>query len=416
MRPCVYYVAPFGRAEATRALVLGARLDCAGDTHNGAAGPNGAMSILREGEVVRETYEVERLLGEGAFAEVYRVRHRFMGRQAMKVFKAAGIALKDIEADLAEAILLSRIKHPNIVEVFDANVLRGSIGTFGYFTMTHVAGGTLERYWRSFGADLMPVNQVVEVARQLCRGLAVAHAASPPIVHRDIKPQNILVGFGGEGLQVRVSDFGLAKAVNPLTLLVSAKGTLGFKPPESLKNQDSPAADIWAIGSTLYLLLTDQMPFPQLGDRDIEDASRFLRPIRPPSLYNIAVDPGLESILFRCLAADPNDRYSNALQLLQDLERWDPQSVTGTGSSRSSSEAKSTAIASPARPIQADASRMVSEAFQAALDPAKLSLAADLLEEAISDDPKMRDRYECQLRLWRKGVMHVATARFSPKK
>ncbi len=372
------------------------------------------MRILKEGDVIRETYEVERLLGEGAFAEVYRVRHRFMGRQAMKVFKAAGATLKETEANIAEAILLSHMKHPNIVEVFDANVLKAERNVFGYFTMTYVAGGTLERYWRSFGANFMPVAQVVEIARQLCRGLAVAHASSPPIVHRDIKPQNILVGYSGDGLQVRLSDFGLAKAVNPLTLLVSAKGTLGFKPPESLDNQDSPAADIWAIGTTLYLLLTDQMPFPLLGDRDVADANRFLRPVRPPSIYNIAVDAGLESILFRCLAADAADRYPNAVELLSDLERWNP-AAAAAGASRSSFAAKSSAITPPARDSQADAQKLASEALQAAGDPAKLALAADMMEEAMGKDMAIRDRYECHVRLWRKGIMHVSTACFGEK-
>lgn len=370
------------------------------------------MSILKEGETVRETYEVERLLGEGAFAEVYRVRHRFMGRQAMKVFKAAGATLKETEANISEAILLSHMRHPNIVEVFDANVLKAERGVFGYFTMTYVAGGTLERYWRSFGTNFIPVTQVVEIAKQLCRGLAVAHGASPPIVHRDIKPQNILVGYSGDGLQVRLSDFGLAKAVNPLTLLVSARGTLGFKPPESLENQDSPAADIWAIGTTLYLLLTDQMPFPLLGDRDVADANRFLRPVRPPSIYNIAVDAGLESILFRCLAADASDRYPGAVELLRDLERWNPETASVAQASHSSFAAKSSAITPPTRDSRADAKELSSQALQAAIDPAKLALAADLMEEAMAKDMAIRDRYEGHVRLWRKGIMHVSTACF----
>ena len=221
------------------------------------------------------------MLGEGAFAEVYRVRHRFLGRQAMKVFKAAGATPADIERDVEEALVLSRVRHPNIVEVYDANVFAAADGSHGYFTMTYMPGGTLERYWRSFRSEFMPVSEAVEVLKQACRGLAVAHESTPSIVHRDIKPQNILVGFGPEGIHVRVSDFGLAKAVNPLTLLVSARGTLGFKPPESLENLDSCAADIWSLGTVLYLLLTDQMPVPLLNQREAGDASRFLRPIRP---------------------------------------------------------------------------------------------------------------------------------------
>jgi serine/threonine-protein kinase len=375
------------------------------------------MAILKNGQIVRETYEVERFLGEGAFAEVYRVKHRFMGRQAMKVFKEAGATLKDIERDIAEALLLSSIKHPNIIEVYDANVLKTGKGQLGYFTMTYVPGGTLERYWRSFDNDLMPVEAVVEVIKQTCRGLAVAHSSSPPIVHRDIKPQNILVGFGSDGLHIRLSDFGLAKSVNPLTLLVSAKGTLGFKPPESLRNVDSCAADIWAIGTTLYLLLTDEMPFPMLNERDIEDSNRFLRPIRPPSIYNINVDAGLESIIYRCLAASPSDRYGNATELLGDLEKWKPgYKPRGSSVSQPKRGSKSAITERSPHDLRGEAQSALKEAMRIAQDPTKLMSAADLLEEAISKDPKLRDRYGSQLQLWRKGIMHCPTGRWQKKK
>ncbi len=369
------------------------------------------MPILTPGQILRDTYEVERLLGEGAFAEVYRVKHRFMGRQAMKVFKAVGATVADIERDLAEALLLSSIKHPNIIEVYDANVLTASKGQFGYFTMTYVPGGTLERHWRSFATDLMPVEQVVEVVKQACRGLTVAHSSTPPIVHRDIKPQNILVSLGANGLHVRLSDFGLAKAVNPLTLLVSAKGTLGFKPPESLENVDSCAADIWALGTTLYLLLTDEMPFPMLGSRDVDDANRFLRPIRPPSIYNVSVNSGLESVIYRCLAARPEDRYPHAMSLLADLDKWEPgRTSLGASVSQSTRGSKSAISERSPHNLKDEADRALREALAIAQDPTRLMHAADLLEEAMSKDPAVRDRFEPHLQLWRKGIMHCSTA------
>jgi serine/threonine-protein kinase len=87
------------------------------------------MPLLQEGQVIRDTYEVERYLGEGAFAEVYRVKHRFLGRQAMKVFKRAGMTVEQIDEMLSEAIMLSRIGHPNIVRVFDANVLAAPLAS-----------------------------------------------------------------------------------------------------------------------------------------------------------------------------------------------------------------------------------------------------------------------------------------------
>ena len=100
------------------------------------------MALLAEGTQIRDTYEVERFLGEGAFAEVYRVNHRFLGRQAMKVFKQTVTDVDEVEKMLGEAILLSKIGHPNIVRVFDANVVDTKQGLCGFFTMEYVPGGT----------------------------------------------------------------------------------------------------------------------------------------------------------------------------------------------------------------------------------------------------------------------------------
>jgi len=175
--------------------------------------PHRASRLLEEGQVVRDTYEVERFLGEGAFAEVYRVKHRFLGRQAMKVFKRVGMNLDEIQDMLGEAILLTHLKHPNIISVSDANIFETPNGTCGYFTMEHVPGGSLDKFWRSHGGQFVPVETAIDLIKQVCRGISQAHREKPPIIHRDIKPQNILVGYEADGLRARVSDFGLAKTV-----------------------------------------------------------------------------------------------------------------------------------------------------------------------------------------------------------
>jgi len=364
------------------------------------------MAILEEGQQIRDTYGVERFLGEGAFAEVYRVQHRFLGRQAMKVLKTPGMTVGEIEQMLGEALLLSRIGHPNIIRVFDANTLELPGGQYGFFTMEYVAGGNLDRLWRSYRDGLMPVELAMEVMRQVCAGIAVAHSEEPPVVHRDIKPQNILVGYDGTGLRIRVSDFGLAKRVNPLTLLVSAKGTLSFKPPESFENQDSPAADVWALGTTLYLLLTDTLPYPELDERDVADAKRFVRPLRPASVYNLAVDPSLDSILSRCLTRNPTERYPDATALLDDLKRWRPGrpdiSSSPTASAQPGEGKRAMGMRSP---TDASAAHdMVRRALTMAKNPGSLMSAADLLEEAINKAPELRESYQTQLELWRRGV------------
>lgn len=364
------------------------------------------MPLLCLDQRICDTYRVERLLGEGAFGEVYRVQHRFLGRQAMKVLKTPGATLQEVEQMLGEALLLSRIGHPNVIRVFDAGVLELPGGQFGFYTMEYVAGGSLDRLWRSYRDTLMPVPDVVEILKQVCAGIAVAHAETPPIVHRDIKPQNVLVGYDGSGIRVRASDFGLAKKANPLTLLVSARGTLGFKPPESFENQDSPAADVWALGTTLYLLLTDALPYPGLDKRDVGDAQRFLRPLRPASVYNLAVDAVLETILARCLAIDPGERYPNASALLEDLVRWQPtrpNACSWTSNNIQAGGAKNALGERPATDL-AVAERTVKEAIAMAKRPGSLMKAADLLEEAITIAPNLRDQYGPQLRLWRRGI------------
>jgi serine/threonine-protein kinase len=112
-----------------------------------------AMSLLQPGQIIRDTYEVERFLAEGAFAEVYRVKHRFLGRQAMKVFKRTGMTRAELDEMMAEAVLLSQIAHPNIVKVFDANTVVTERGECGYFTMENVPGGSLDKFWRSHGVN-----------------------------------------------------------------------------------------------------------------------------------------------------------------------------------------------------------------------------------------------------------------------
>jgi serine/threonine protein kinase len=362
------------------------------------------MSLLHEGQIVRGTYEVERFLGEGAFAEVYRVKHRFLGRQAMKTFKMAGISLEETERMLGEAIMLSRIGHPNIVRVFDANITETSEGIRGFFTMEYVAGGSLEQFWRSHGAQFVPVETAVDIIRQVCRGLAVAHGEKPPIIHRDIKPQNILVGYDATGVRARLSDFGLAKEVNPLTLLASARGTPAFKAPEVFHDtqSDSRAGDVWAVGSTLYLLLTDRLPYVDAGSVEL-DPSVFDRPLVLPSRLNVQVDRELDRIVSHALAVKPEERHPSAKELLDELTRWAPQRAV-IHSPPPQPEVAKTALGAHSPPNEGDGRRMAVEAMKLARQDGKLFEAADLMEEAFNKWPDLREQHEYQVKLWRRGI------------
>jgi serine/threonine-protein kinase len=364
------------------------------------------MRLLEEGQVIRDTYEVERFLGEGAFAEVYRVRHRFLGRQAMKVFKRVGMDIKEIEEMLGEAILLSQIGHPNIVRVFDANVLQSTRGICGYFTMENIPGGSLDKFWRSHGTKIVPVETAVDLTKQVCRGISLAHREKPPIVHRDIKPQNILVGYEADGLRARVSDFGLAKKVNPLTLLATAAGTLAFKPPEAFAERkgDSCAADVWAIGATLYLLLTDSLPFQIPADVNWQSKNLFVKPVIPPSEINPDVNKSLDSIILKTLEKKAVDRFPTAMELLTALENWKPAAPEPKTKAKTlSTEASKTVLGIPTPANETKAESLTKKAFQAK-QAGRLSEAADLMEEAFNNSPELRQKYAHQVKLWRCGI------------
>jgi serine/threonine-protein kinase len=360
------------------------------------------MSLLHEGQVLRDTWEVERLLGEGAFAEVYRVRHRFLGRQAMKVFKAVGMSAAAVERLLSEAHLLSRLGHPNIVRVFDANTVQLGCGLCGFFTMEYVPGGSLEQFWRSRGG-LLPVPTAVDLVCQVCSGLAAAHGATPPIIHRDIKPANILVEEAATGPRVRLSDFGLARHVNPLTLLASARGTVAYLPPEALRDWQaiSRAGDVWAVGCTLYLLLTGHFPYPEsLAPTTAGRVERAL--LVPPGRLNALVDADLEAIVTRTLAVRPEQRHPDAQALLDELTCW---KARGGMPSPARAPVPSSPSAPPPAPAEEEARRLVREALALARQAGQLGRAADLLEAACRKHTPLREEYEDQLKLWRRGIL-----------
>jgi serine/threonine-protein kinase len=275
--------------------------------------------------------------------------------------------------------------------------------------MEYIAGGSLEQFWRSHGKQFVPVGTAVELMRQVCRGLAVAHSERPPIIHRDIKPQNILVGYDANGLRARVSDFGLAKRVNPLTLMASAKGTRCFKSPEVFLDyqSDSCAGDVWALGSTLYLMLTDRLPFSESGDMECFDGSSFERPMVPCSQLNLHVDAVLDQILYKALAIKPTERYPTALALLEDLERWKPaehgKAAHLSKEHLAAGMAKSALGShSPVNPSMGE--KMAAQALKLARENGKLIEAADLMEEAFNKWPELRKKYEFHLQVWRRGL------------
>lgn len=360
------------------------------------------MALLETGCVIREIYTIEKLIGEGAFSEVYRVKHRYLGRQALKLFKTPCASEEDVRVRLEEAALLSHLGHPNIIRVFDASLLELEGQPHGYFTAEYLPGGNLEEFWQHNRQGVFPLDMLMEILTQVTRGLAVAHGSDPPIIHRDIKLQNILIGFDGEKLRAVLCDFGLAKHVNPLTLLATAMGTLPFKPPEVFcdLHLESPASDVWGMGCCLYLLLTGRFPYHVLEALNIKFFPTFKEQFIPASHFNVDVDEGLDRLIQAALEKDVKKRIPNAPALLEELEKWrsgyrkpNPNLVDAHFVDLPSS---------PKKPGELEL--MATQAEALARFPGKLHLAAEILESVISRNPALAEKYARKLKLWQKGL------------
>lgn len=361
--------------------------------------------LLREGEEIRGTYVVEKLIGQGAFAEVYRVRHKFLGRQALKILRKPGMTEPEVREMMKEAVLLSRLGHPNIVRVFDANTVEADDHERGYFTMEHVGTGTLEDHRLSHRQGPLAATKAVDLIMQVLRGLELAHAQTPPIVHRDLKPQNILVAMGDSGLVAKISDFGLAIQVDPLTLLTCPAGTLAYKSPEALFDGgvDSIPSDIWSIGVILHQLLTNEMPHEPASEWGW--ASNSKRKLTPVSTRNLEANEALDAILAKCMEIEPHRRYTSATALLGDLKRWKPtrSPVIMTQTAELNEEHFAKKPTTSANSLSPEAQELIREVEKLASER-RLEDAARVAELAMSLEPQLQKTYASKVRLWKKGL------------
>ena len=228
----------------------------------------GCRPALSPGSSVRDTYVVEQFIGAGAFGDVYRVHHRFLGRQALKIIRSGEEGADEV---LAEARVLVALNHPDIVRVFDADVAEIDGVEYPFFTMEYVEGGTLARLLQ--GRIRLSPTEALAIAGQLLSALAVAHALEPPVLHRDVTPGNILV-VDPATVDVKLSDFGLAAHVDPDVRLLRAAGTIRYQPPESAWGYATIQSDLYAVGLILYELLTAVRRFRPAGGRS-HDGRRY---------------------------------------------------------------------------------------------------------------------------------------------
>lgn len=268
--------------------------------------------MVKDGIVLGKRYEVLSKIGAGGMADVYKGKDTMLNRYvAIKVLKKEYREDENFVRKFhSEAQAAAGLLNPNIVNVYDVGEDRGLY----YMVMELVEGITLKEYIEKKGK--LSHKEVISIAIQMCNGIGAAHAAG--IVHRDIKPQNVMISRDGK---VKVTDFGIAKAVTSNTISSNAMGSVHYTSPEQARGGYSDAkSDIYSIGITLYEMVTGRVPFD--GESTVEVAMKHLQQeITPPSEYAPDIPYSLEQIILKCTQKNSERRYASTADLTRDLKR-----------------------------------------------------------------------------------------------
>lgn len=269
--------------------------------------------MIMKGQKISDRYQIIKSIGEGGMANVYLAYDTILDRN---------VAVKVLRGDLAndekfvrrfqrEALSASSLSNPNIVEVYDVGEDNGEY----YIVMEYVEGKHLKALLKKRGKLTVP--EVIDIALQITNGLSVAHDSY--IIHRDIKPQNILILENG---LIKITDFGIAVAMNAtqLTQTNSVMGSVHYLPPEQASGKGATLqSDIYSIGILMYELLTGKLPFR--GDNAVEIALKHLKEPMPSIRDELPDIPqSVENIILRATAKNPKNRYSDAREMHEDLK------------------------------------------------------------------------------------------------
>ncbi|MBQ8802122.1 MAG: Stk1 family PASTA domain-containing Ser/Thr kinase [Tyzzerella sp.] len=268
--------------------------------------------MIKEGVMIGGRYEIMGRIGMGGMADVYKAVDTVLNRYvAVKVLKREFREDENfVKKFRSEAQAAAGLLHPNIVNVYDVAEDRGLY----YIVMELVEGITLKDYIQKKG-QLSP-KEVVGITVQVCSAIDMAHSHN--IVHRDIKPQNIIISKEGK---VKVTDFGIAKATSSNTISTNAMGSVHYTSPEQARGGFSDAkSDIYSLGITMYEMITGRLPFD--GDSTVAIALKHLQEdMVLPSEYVPDIPYSLENIILKCTQKSPDRRYAEVGPLIRDLKR-----------------------------------------------------------------------------------------------
>ena len=271
--------------------------------------------IAKPGTILQDRYEIIRVLGCGAMGRVYLAHHLGLGdlRVAIKELEihVDPDTLELVAAEFQrEATILAHLDHPGLIRASDFFEEKGQC----YIVMDYVAGPTLYEVLEQHTQPL-PVERVLEWADQLCDGLEYLHSRNPPILHRDLKPGNILLDEIG---RVRLVDFGIARFQGPgmLTATVLAgAGTPGFAPVEQYSGGTDTRSDIYSLGATLYYLMTREIPPNSVAILAGDES------LLPPRQFNSNISLRLQEVILKMLASKRDDRYATIQEAREALRR-----------------------------------------------------------------------------------------------
>lgn len=266
--------------------------------------------MLNVGMFLADRYEILGKVGAGGMSDVYKAKDHILSRiVAIKVLKSEFSEDRTFVTKFrTEAQSAAVLEHPNIVNIYDV----GSEDGLYYIVMEYVEGITLKTYIEKKGQ--LSFKESASIAIQVARGIEAAHGKN--IIHRDIKPQNIMISTDGK---VKVTDFGIAKAASSNTISSDVMGSVHYASPEQARNGFIDArSDVYSLGIVMYEMITGRVPFD--GDTTVAVAIQHLQEeIVKPSVYAPNIPVSFEGIILKCTQKTPDRRYQSMAELLNDL-------------------------------------------------------------------------------------------------